>query len=139
MNCEILNMPCVASDMARMPRVDGSTSNAPSQPDPERPGGLRIGEPGLRGRPVRMTFDGEPIEAYEGESIAAALLAAGQRVWRTTGERGEPRGLFCNMGLCCECLVQVDGRPNVRACRTPVADGMTVTRQTDAGSWDTES
>ena len=116
--------------------MHGSTRDASSRPDPASPGELRIGDPGLRGRPVRVTFEGEAIEAFEGESIAAALLAAGHRAWRTTGVRGEPRGLFCNMGLCCECLVQVDGRPNVRACQTPVAEGMQVTRQKDTGSWD---
>ena len=106
-----------------------------TMPGPANPGELRIGDPGLRGRLVRLTFDGESIDAYEGETIAAALLAAGHRVWRTTGGRGEPRGLFCNMGICFECLVQVDGRPNVRACQTPVADGMQVQRQ-DKGSWE---
>ncbi len=69
-------------------------------PDPALPDDLRIGDPGFRGRRVRLTFDGDPIDAYEGETIAAALLAAGHRVWRTTGGRGEPRGLFCNMGIC---------------------------------------
>ncbi len=112
------------------------TDMAPMHDSTLDAGGLRIGDPGLRGRPIRMTFDGDTIDAYEGESIAAALLAAGHRAWRTTGVRGEPRGLFCNMGICCECLVQVDGRPNVPACRTPVAEGLTVTRQKDAGSWE---
>ena len=100
------------------------------------PSDLRIGDPGLRGRRVRVTFEGEAIEAFEGESIAAALLAAGHRVWRTTGVRGEPRGLFCNMGICYECLVQVDDQPNVRACQTPVAEGQRIKRQQDTGSWE---
>ncbi len=121
-----------------MARMHGSAHDASRRPDPAGPGGLRIGDPGLRGRPVRVTFDGEAIEAYEGETIGAALLAAGRRVWRTTGMRGEPRGLFCNMGICCECLVQVDGRPNVRACQTPVAEGMRVKTQQDTGSWEPE-
>ena len=86
-----------------------------------------------------MTFEGETIEAYEGESIAAALLAAGHRAWRTTGVRGEPRGLFCNMGICYECLVQVDDQPNVRACRTPVAEGQRIKRQQGTGSWEAGS
>jgi predicted molibdopterin-dependent oxidoreductase YjgC len=113
-----------------------STRDSSDQPDPSSADGLRIDDPALRGRPVRMTFEGETIEAYEGESIAAALLAAGHRALRTTGVRGEPRGLFCNMGICYECLVQVDERPNVRACQTPVAEGLRIKRQQDTGSWE---
>ena len=67
------------------------TRNASGQPDRSSPDGLRIDDRGLRGPPVRMTFEGDTIEAYEGESIAAALLAAGHRAWRITGVRGEPR------------------------------------------------
>ncbi len=122
--------------MARMPGSTRDASGQPDPPDPPNPGGMRIGDPGLRGRPVRITFEGETIEAYEGESIAAALLAAGHRAWRTTGVRGEPRGLFCNMGICYECLVQVDQQPNVRACQTPVAEGQRIKRQQDTGSWE---
>jgi predicted molibdopterin-dependent oxidoreductase YjgC len=89
-----------------------------------------------RGRPLHFTFDGREVLAYEGETVAAALLAAGQRVLRLTGRRGEPRGLFCGMGVCFDCLVQVDGRPNVRACQTPAAEGLRVETQRGAGSWE---
>jgi predicted molibdopterin-dependent oxidoreductase YjgC len=89
-----------------------------------------------RGRPLRFTFDGREVLAYEGETVAAALLAAGQRVLRLTGRRGEPRGLFCGMGVCFDCLVQVDGRPNVRACQTPAAEGLRVETQHGPGAWE---
>jgi predicted molibdopterin-dependent oxidoreductase YjgC len=90
----------------------------------------------LGGRGLSFQFDGEEIAAAEGQSIAAALLAAGRRVWRWTAERGEPRGLFCGMGVCYDCLVEVDGRPNQRACQTPVVAGMRVRSQHGAGSWE---
>jgi predicted molibdopterin-dependent oxidoreductase YjgC len=85
---------------------------------------------------VRFTFDGEELHAVEGQTVAAALLAAGRRVWRYTGRRGEPRGLFCGMGVCFDCLVRIDGRPNLRACQTVVAEGMRVETQRGAGTWE---
>jgi predicted molibdopterin-dependent oxidoreductase YjgC len=84
-----------------------------------------------RGAAVRLSVDGRGIPAFAGESVAAALLAAGIRALRETGREKAPRGLYCGMGVCFECLVQIDGRPNLRACMTSVADGMhVVTRQT---------
>lgn len=75
---------------------------------------------------VRIDVDGEEVRAYKGETIAAALSAEGRRVLRHTTRRGQPRGLFCGMGICFDCVVVVDGQPGVRACRTLVADGMRV-------------
>jgi aerobic-type carbon monoxide dehydrogenase small subunit (CoxS/CutS family) len=72
-----------------------------------------------------ILVDGEPVEACAGETIAAALLAAGRRTIRHTGKRGEPRGLYCVMGVCWECAVVIDGR-TVRACVTPAAPGLSV-------------
>jgi predicted molibdopterin-dependent oxidoreductase YjgC len=84
-----------------------------------------------RSRPVRLSVDGREIVAFAGETIATALLAAGVRAMRETGREHAPRGLFCGMGVCFECLVSVDGRPNVRACVTPLVEGMrVVTRRT---------
>lgn len=87
-------------------------------------------------RSVDFTFDGKPIHAVAGQTIAAALLAHGERVLRHTSRRHEPRGLFCGMGVCFDCLVQVDGKPNLRACQTPVAPGMCVQSQQGDGSWE---
>jgi hypothetical protein len=89
-----------------------------------------------RGRLLHFTFDGQELPACEGETVAAALLAAGRRAFRLTGRRGEPRGLFCGMGVCFDCLVCIDGRPNLRACQVPVAAGMRVESQQGPGSWE---
>ncbi len=79
-----------------------------------------------RGREVCLRVDGRPVRAFEGESVAAALFAAGQRVLRTAPQTGAPRGVYCGIGLCFECVMVVDGRPGVRTCRTPVRDGMRI-------------
>ena len=78
-----------------------------------------------RVRSVAVTVDGQPIVAYQGETIAAALLAAGRRTFRHTTPGGEPRGLFCGIGVCFDCLVAVGGT-QLRACVTPVQDGMEI-------------
>jgi predicted molibdopterin-dependent oxidoreductase YjgC len=83
---------------------------------------------------IQFRFDGGQIMACEGQTIAAALIASGRRILRRTSRRAEPRGLFCGMGVCFDCLVQVDGCPNVRACQTPVAHGIVVESQQGAGS-----
>jgi thioredoxin reductase len=72
-----------------------------------------------------ILFDGRTIEARHGESLAACLTAAGIRNFRTTAT-GADRGMFCGMGVCQDCLVEVDGRPNERACMTKVTGPMTV-------------
>jgi D-hydroxyproline dehydrogenase subunit gamma len=74
---------------------------------------------------VRITVDGEPLEAYAGESLAVSLAAAGKLVIRHSPVAGSARGMFCLMGVCQECLVHVDGLP-VTACTEPVQDGMQV-------------
>ena len=75
--------------------------------------------------PLEISFDGRPVAALEGETVAAALTAAGIRRLRTD-DRGAPRGVFCGMGVCFDCLVRIDGRPNQRACMTKVAPDMRV-------------
>ncbi len=77
---------------------------------------------------LRLTLDGAPLHAHAGESLAAAILCHSGEASRTTG-RDSPRTAFCMMGVCFECLVEVDGQPNVQACMTEVRDGMTVRRQ----------
>ncbi|MFN8591478.1 MAG: (2Fe-2S)-binding protein [Thermomicrobiales bacterium] len=87
---------------------------------------------------VRFTFDGITIEARDGEPIAAALLAAGIRVFRTMPRNGDPRGGYCMIGRCADCAVIVDGVPSIPACVTPVREGMRVERQQGLGeaAWD---
>ena len=87
---------------------------------------LRLHEPDAA---VRLTWEGEEILAAPGDTLAAALLAAGVDVFRATPVSGAPRAPYCMMGACFECLVQVDGRPAVQACMTEVRDGMDVRRQ----------
>ncbi|NJE05142.1 FAD-dependent oxidoreductase [Thermococcus sp. M36] len=82
-----------------------------------------------RGREVTIYFEGQPIKAYEGETIATALHAAGIRVLNYSQNSERPRGLFCAIGKCSSCLMVVNGIPNVRTCITLVEDGMTIERQ----------
>jgi predicted molibdopterin-dependent oxidoreductase YjgC len=82
-----------------------------------------------KGRKVRFYLDGNAMEGFEGEPIAAALKAAGVIVHRYTQKRHEPRGIFCAIGRCTDCVMVVDGVPNVRTCMTPLAEGMNVQTQ----------
>ncbi|KLU27232.1 (2Fe-2S)-binding protein [Caballeronia mineralivorans PML1(12)] len=86
-----------------------------------------------RAATVWFFFDGQPASARVGESVAAALFASGMKTLRTSPRECAPRGMFCLMGSCQECLVMVDGR-RVLACRTAVADGMHVEKVPGAGS-----
>jgi predicted molibdopterin-dependent oxidoreductase YjgC len=79
--------------------------------------------------------DGEAFVAREGDTIAAALMAAGRRVLRRTVQSGEPRGVFCAVGRCTDCVMTVDGQPNVRTCITLVREGMRVETQEGQGLW----
>jgi hypothetical protein len=110
-------------------------SAGPAEGLPEGFPGGRCGQGAPRRRLLRFRFDGQEMLALAGETVAAALIAAGRRTFRQTGRRGEPRGLFCGMGVCFDCLVQVDGHANLRACQTPVAEGMHVETQRGAGTW----
>ena len=78
---------------------------------------------------VEIHIDGQPTQAREGESVAAALLAAGLRSCRTTPISGAPRAPYCMMGVCFECLVEIDGVPNRQSCQIPVHSGMQIRRQ----------
>lgn len=80
-----------------------------------------------------FSFAGREMAADEGQSVGAALIAAGQLSWRTTRHGGAPRGVFCGIGVCFDCLVVVNGRPNQRACLTEVRDGDVVEPQDGAG------
>ena len=96
--------------------------------------GFRMEEGIDRGQPFHFTCDGETVLAYPGESIAAALTAAGRRALRTTTRLAAPRGLYCGMGVCWECIMVVDGKPSVRACMTVAVPGMRVETQQGLGS-----
>jgi predicted molibdopterin-dependent oxidoreductase YjgC len=79
------------------------------------------------GETVTVLVDGAPVAMTLGDSLAAGLLAAGLRAFRETPVSGAPRGPFCMMGACFDCLVEIDGE-TVQACMTPVATGLVVSR-----------
>ncbi|QCY09495.1 (2Fe-2S)-binding protein [Pseudomonas sp. MPC6] len=79
-----------------------------------------------------IEFDGRPLSVPEGVSLAAALLAGGVRSIRTTPVSGQPRAPYCLMGVCFECLVEIDGVPNCQACLVTVRAGMSVRSQQGA-------
>lgn len=83
-----------------------------------------------RGREVTIYFNGKPIKAYEGETVAAALYAAGIRIFSRSFRWHRPRGFFCAIGKCSACMMEVDGVPNVRTCKVYVRDGMKINTQT---------
>ena len=78
------------------------------------------------GDAVSVTIDGVRVEAHRGQTIAAVLIANGQRIFRHTRHAGRPRGIYCGMGVCYDCVVTVDGETE-RACMRKVEDGMSVT------------
>jgi len=81
---------------------------------------------------ISFSYEGLEIVARAGDSVAAALLAAGETRLRETPVSGAPRAPYCMMGVCFECLVEIDGVGNRQACLTPVAAGMRVRRQRGA-------
>jgi predicted molibdopterin-dependent oxidoreductase YjgC len=91
-----------------------------------REGGLE------RGAELEVFLDGSQAKAFAGETVAAVLIAEeGLQARRTAG--GAPRGIYCGMGVCFDCLVVVNGVPNTRACMTLVASGMRIERQVGLG------
>jgi sarcosine oxidase, subunit alpha len=75
---------------------------------------------------LEFSFDGKPVRAFAGDTIASALFAGGRRTFSRSFKYHRPRGLLCCAGQCPNCLVQVDGAPGVRACTEPVRAGMRV-------------
>lgn len=82
-----------------------------------------------KGELVTFTLDGQELQGYEGEPVAAALRAAGVMVHRYTLKNHEPRGVFCAIGRCTDCVMIIDGQPNVRTCVTPLKAGMKIQTQ----------
>ncbi|MET9314064.1 2Fe-2S iron-sulfur cluster-binding protein [Kribbella sp. NPDC003505] len=92
------------------------------------------GDPAEVGTPptVDVTIDGKPVEARAGQTVAAVLLANGQDTWRTTRIHDRPRGIFCGIGACQDCLITINGLPDIRACQRTVAPGDSITTQQGA-------
>lgn len=87
---------------------------------------------------VTIIVDGDPIKARKGEMIAAALIATGKQYFRKTVKTHEPRGIYCGIGRCTDCVMTVNGIPNVRTCVTAVEDGMVIETQMGYGVWKQE-
>jgi len=85
--------------------------------------------PDVGAKDVAITIDGVPFTARAGDTVAAALLASGRLACRTTPVSGAARGPFCMMGVCFDCLVTVDDRPNQQGCAIAVAAGMRIATQ----------
>ncbi len=85
---------------------------------------------------INFYIDDKVFEAMDGDTIASALLANNIRICRYTPKNHEPRGVFCCIGRCNDCLVTVDGIPNVRACITPIQEGMKIKIQHGKGTWE---
>ncbi|MCK5801409.1 MAG: (2Fe-2S)-binding protein [Lentisphaeria bacterium] len=84
---------------------------------------------------VLIVVDGKPLSARAGDTVASALVAAGWTAFRRTEKRNEPRGVFCAIGKCTDCVMTVNGVPNVRTCITLVEDDMQVETQEGLGAW----
>lgn len=78
---------------------------------------------------VSIIFEGDNIDVEKGQTVASALLVGGNMVFRSSVVSGQPRGPYCMMGVCFECLIEIDGIPNQRACMIPVREAMEIKRQ----------
>lgn len=95
---------------------------------------MRISEHPILGVPeekkvISFTYDGKIMSGLEGEPIAIALEAAGVMIHRYTKKHHEPRGIFCAIGRCTDCVMIVDGKANIRTCITPLKEGMDIKTQ----------
>src|ERR1700755_867820 len=87
---------------------------------------------------LTLRFERDDVPACAGESVAVALFASGERVLSRSVKYHRPRGFFCLDGSCGACLMRIDGRPNLKACRVLVRDQLVCERQNafPSGSWD---
>ncbi len=86
-----------------------------------------------KGRRIQFTFDGNSMEGFEDEPIAMALRSNGVMVHRYTTKKNEPRGIFCAIGRCTDCIMIVNGIPNVRTCVEQLKEGMVIQTQMGVG------
>jgi D-hydroxyproline dehydrogenase subunit gamma len=79
-----------------------------------------------------VTVDGTPVEGVAGQTIAGVILGSGRLSWRTTSVAGRPRGVFCGIGVCFDCIAEVNGERDVRTCQRRASDGDVIRTQHDA-------
>lgn len=79
--------------------------------------------------PVTITVDGVPVSGQAGQTIAGVLLGSGRLSWRRSPRTGRPRGVFCGIGVCFDCLVTVNDLPDVRACQRRAGEGDVITTE----------
>jgi sarcosine oxidase subunit alpha len=96
---------------------------------------LRLDEDLRRGKKIMIEVNGSPVYAFSGETVAAALCAAGRLTLNHSPKQGEPRGMYCGMGVCYSCRMTINGVPNILACQTTVEEGMQVKIQKGHGTW----
>lgn len=84
---------------------------------------------------VEVYVDGKRILAREGNMIAAALIENGYRNLRITSRNHEPRSIYCGIGQCTDCMMEVDGIPGIRTCITPIRRGMVINTLIKHGTW----
>ena len=75
---------------------------------------------------ITVTLNTTPVETEAGQSVGAVLMGQGIKAWRTTRHDGKPRGLFCGIGACYDCLITIDGEPNQRACMVQACESMNI-------------
>ena len=78
---------------------------------------------------IRFSFNGTSLTCVEGTTVAAALLAHGVNAWRTTRHEGSPRGIFCGIGQCFDCLITINDKADIRACLDVIQDGDVLSSQ----------
>lgn len=83
------------------------------------------------GQQITIMIDGEPTEGFDGQTIAGLMLSNGRLSWRRSSVADQPRGLFCGIGICFDCLVVVNGDRDVRACQRRAIAGDVIELQHD--------
>lgn len=91
------------------------------------------------GRRVQFEYEGRTFTGYEGEGVALALMRAGVTGTRLTPREKQPRGYYCGMGVCWDCVIDVVGVGSVRGCQHPVSEGLVVRAERLDGAGSNES
>src|SRR5574337_1292933 len=93
----------------------------------------RVGERSDRGRAVSFSFDGWKVTGFGGDTLGSAAAASGAEIFSRSFKYHRPRGLYCCSGHCPNCMMTVDGVPNVRVCAEPAREGIRVQAQNVLG------